>query len=175
MRAFVIYVNTFTEFLFVKQGIVCRETKIEWFVRDWNYSWASVVTLSSHYPHALFSSVSVTCNIHSDSARISVSRVSRAIHNFSRLLSFCRCRRHSIKQVQISCRWKICEHDTIENFASRWVISMLKKKNRRVVRLISYVLSAISFRPLFNRLIFSLIALHFICLVSHINTRKCVT
>lgn len=49
MHAFVIYVNTFTEFLFVKQGIVCRETKIEWFVRDWNYSWASVL----HFPRII--------------------------------------------------------------------------------------------------------------------------
>lgn len=76
MRVFVIYANTFTEFLFVKRGIVCQETKIERSVRDWNYFWASVVTLFLHYPHALSSSVSVTCNIHSDGADIRFARIS---------------------------------------------------------------------------------------------------
>lgn len=64
-----------------------------------------------------------------DTARIFVSRVSRAIHNFSRLLSFTLQATFHRTSTNFTLMNDIYEHDTSKNFALRWIILMSKGKN----------------------------------------------
>lgn len=158
------YANICIKFLFVKRGIVCQETKIKWFVRDWKYSW---VLLHIAFL-ALSSFVNVACNVR----YCKDSKFRAYLVPLTTFLSyFLRCKRHFIKSFTLM-------NDIWTWHKRKFRIEMNNigvKEPRCVLRLISYALIAMSFPPLFNRLIFSLIAIRFICLVSHINTGKCVT